>query len=335
MLTFAGHETTSGTLSFLLYRFLENPETFQKAREEVDKVVGEGAITIDHMSKLPYLTACLRETLRLNPTAPAPSVGINPANPESPAIIGGGKYKIERHHTLTNIMPLIHLDPAVYGEDAELFRPERMLDEEFNKLPKNAWKPFGNGSRACIGRAFAWQEAMLCAASLLQTFDFRFHDPSYKLIIKQTLTIKPKDFLVHATLRKGTDPVSLERRMAGTSTPHLGGQTKPSMTSNFNSLPSRPMSIFFGGNSGTCESLAQKLSGSARAHGYNAEVKWLDEATNNLPKDQPVLIISASYEGEPPDNAVQFCEWVKSSTEKDLEGVSYAVFGCGNRKSLA
>lgn len=36
-----------------------------------------------------------------------------------------------------------------------------MLDENFSKLLSNSWKPFGNGMRACIGRAFAWQEALL------------------------------------------------------------------------------------------------------------------------------------------------------------------------------
>lgn len=44
-------------------------------------------------------------------------------------------------------LPKLHLDPAVY-EDPLTFKPERMLDENFNKLPRNSWKPFGNGVRA-------------------------------------------------------------------------------------------------------------------------------------------------------------------------------------------
>jgi cytochrome P450 / NADPH-cytochrome P450 reductase len=53
----AGHETTSGTLSFAFYRLLKNPEAYQKAQKEVDEVIGKGPITVDHLSKLPYITA--------------------------------------------------------------------------------------------------------------------------------------------------------------------------------------------------------------------------------------------------------------------------------------
>jgi cytochrome P450/NADPH-cytochrome P450 reductase len=69
-----------------------------------------------------------------------------------------------------------------------------MLDEAFhrrNKAFPNCWKPFDNGIRACIGRAFAWQHALLVLVLLLQSFDFSMYDPSYQLRIKQTLTIKP------------------------------------------------------------------------------------------------------------------------------------------------
>lgn len=53
----AGHETTSGTLSFAFYELLKHPEAYRKAQEEVDTVIGKGPITIDHMSKLPYINA--------------------------------------------------------------------------------------------------------------------------------------------------------------------------------------------------------------------------------------------------------------------------------------
>jgi cytochrome P450/NADPH-cytochrome P450 reductase len=46
------------------------------------------------------------------------------------------------------------------------FRPERMLDGKFEALPPNAWKPFGNGMRGCIGRPFAWQESLLVVATV-------------------------------------------------------------------------------------------------------------------------------------------------------------------------
>ena len=50
------------------------------------------------------------------------------------------------------------------------FRPERMLHGGFEKLPPDAWKPFGNGVRGCIGRPFAWQESLLVVAMVSRSF---------------------------------------------------------------------------------------------------------------------------------------------------------------------
>ena len=172
---------------------------------------------------------------------------------------------------------------------------------------------------------------MLATAMLLQYFDFRLDDPNYKLAIYQTLTIKPKDLFMHATLRKGIDPVYLERMM--TSDSQKAAQVPDTSDKADSNGHDKPMSIYFGGNMGTCESLAQTVAQSSVSHGFKAVVKPLDEATAKLPKNQPVIIISASYEGEPPDNANLFFTWLKNLRGEPLKGVQYCVFGCGNRKS--
>lgn len=135
-----GHETTSGFLAFLFYRFLTNPEKLQKAQTEVDDVIGTGSIAVDHMTKLPYLTACLREAIRLNPPAAASYMETRPNSQENPVIFCRGIYQVERGTIFRNLIGLIHQDPNNYGPDPEVFRPERMLDENFSKLPPNAWK---------------------------------------------------------------------------------------------------------------------------------------------------------------------------------------------------
>ena len=125
--------------------------------------------------------------------------------------LGNGKYVLNEDESIAIILSKLHRDPAVYGPDADEFKPERMLDENFEKLPKNAWKPFGNGMRGCIGRPFAWQEAQLVVAMLLQNFNFQTDNPSYDLSIKQTLTVKPKDFYMQATPREGVVDVRVAR----------------------------------------------------------------------------------------------------------------------------
>lgn len=251
----------------------------------------------------------------------------------------GGKWAVGAHESVTLLVAKSQLDPAVFGETANEFQPERCLEENFDRLNKefpNCWKPFGNGMRACIGRPFAWQEAIIVMAMLLQNFNFMPDDPNYHLSIKQTLTIKPKDFLMRATLRHGLTPTQLEHRLNGTTAPttplensvtslSLGGNQKA------NAAKGKPIAIYYGSNSGTCEALARRLASDAPSQGFNATVvDSLDAAQQNLPTDRPVVIVTASYEGEPPDNAALFCNWLRGLKGKELENVNYAVFGCGH-----
>ena len=88
------------------------------------------------------------------------------------------------------------------------------------------------------------------------------------------------------------------------------------------------MTILYGSNSGTCEVLAHTLAADARAHGFTAStVDTLDSAKQNLPTDQPIVIITASYEGQPTDDAGHFWNWLQH--EEELK-TTYAVFGCGH-----
>jgi cytochrome P450 / NADPH-cytochrome P450 reductase len=245
-----------------------------------------------------------------------------------------GKYPVSKGEAVVMMVKKSHLDPKVFGEDANEFRPERMLDENFEKLPKNSWKPFGNGVRGCIGRPFAWQESVLMMAMLLQNFNFIPDDPNYNLAYKQTLTIKPKGFYMRAILRDGLTPTTLERRLNGFG-PEEGeaAATKKNGTAADTAAANgKPVTILYGSNSGTCEAMAQRLASDALQHGFKATtVDCMDVANNNLPKGQPVIIVTASYEGEPPDNARHFVEYLESLKNKTaLNGTDYAVFGCGH-----
>src|SRR5918912_149178 len=195
----AGHETTSGLLSFTLYFLLKNPEVLAKAYDEVDRVLGgdlSTTPTYEQVKQLQYVSQILKESLRLWPTAPAFT-----RHAYEPTVLGG-KYQIDTRNQLRVLTPMLHRDPKVWGENAEEFDPQRFAPEAERSIPANAYKPFGTGQRACIGRNFAMQEATLVLGMILQRFELVDHT-NYELKIKQTLTIKPADF--HIKVRARTD----------------------------------------------------------------------------------------------------------------------------------
>ena len=187
--------------------------------------------------------------------------------------------------------------------------------------------------RGCIGRPFALQETVLAVALLFQVFDFKLVDPEYQITVKQTLAMKPDNLYMYAQLRPGIDLNALEKSLH-----HVGHdsrteeEVKTNGKQNEKEQP-RPLYIYYGSNTGTCEELAGKLAISASHHGYTAQIDTLDSSRNQIPKDAPVVFITASYNGEPPDNAAQFISWLESkeSATPRLQGVDYAVFGCGHR----
>lgn len=332
MLTFliAGHETTGGMLSFAMYHLLKEPETLARARAEVDAVVGATPVTADDISRLPYLNAVLRETLRLHPTLPAWTV-----EPIADTEVIGGKYAIKRGEGVAMLLPNVHCDKRVYGANAAEFKPERMLDEAFEKLPRGAWKPFGNGVRGCIGRAFAWQEGLLALTMVLQNFDIYMDDPNYNLQVKETLTMKPDGFRIRTRLRSHrVNATELSRLLQTSATDRKSAaKTAPGGTSK---VFGDPITILYGSNSGTCEALAHQLAADAAAHGYGQPtikpMSAFGGQRKDLPTNQPVIVLTASYDGQPADDAREFVEWLeKNEMPSMLASVRFSVFGCGHR----
>jgi cytochrome P450/NADPH-cytochrome P450 reductase len=178
-------------------------------------------------------------------------------------------------------------------------------------------------------------------AMLLQNFNFQLDDPSYNLRIKQNLTIKPLGLKMRATLRHGMSATDLERFLHDSSASQTGASSLPQKVQTRKpasgaTSPGKlsPMTILYGSNTGTCRTFAERLALNATAYGFEAITKDMDLCTGQLPKDQPVIIITASYEGQPPDNAARFVGWLQNLEPKALENVQYAVFGCGHSKFL-
>jgi cytochrome P450/NADPH-cytochrome P450 reductase len=321
MITFliAGHETTSGLLSFALYLLLKHPEVMKKAQEEVDRVVTSSVPSYQQVVELKYIRMILNEALRLYPTAPQFAVFAK----EDTVI--GGKYPIKQKENIAILLPMLHRDKSAWGEDAEQFRPERFEDP--SQVPNHAYKPFGNGQRACIGMQFALHEATLVLGMLLQRFEFIDH-MNYQLNVKQTLTLKPDNFTLRVQLR--------DKKIASTITAEkeiTSGVTKEARVRHASVLGvnDRPLLVLYGSNMGTAERIAQELADIARSHGITSEVASLNDRIGDLPKVGAVLIVTSSYNGKPPSNARQFVQWLEQVEPGALNHVHYAVFGCGDR----
>lgn len=331
MVTFliAGHETTSGMLSFATYYMLKNPLTFSKAREEADEAIKRagGNLLKINPADLKYIDAICKETLRLQPTAPAWTV--TPKSEKGETLPGG--YHIPRGRSVVALLPSLHRDPKAWGPDAEAFRPERFLDGR-TILP-DAWKPFGNGQRACIGRGFAMQEAVLAIALIVARFDLEMADPSYDLTIRQTLTIKPDNFKIVARPRFGRNQSILAELIAGGSAGQANTEAKADATKSSGSGQGEKFYILYGSNSGSCEGLAKEIASEGAAKGFNTSLGELDSVAGGgkLPTDAPVIIITASYEGQPTDNARMFVAALAEAKDtSSLKGVKYMVMGAGH-----
>lgn len=311
----AGHETTSGLLSFAIYFLMNNRDKLKKAQQEVDEVLGDDVPDYKQVKKLKYVRMVLNETLRLWPTAPSFSVYAK----EDTML--DGKYNVKKDDVFSLLIPELHRDPSVWGDDVESFIPERF--EDLESIPYHAYKPFGNGQRACIGQQFALHEATLVLGMVLQHFDLIDHE-KYQLEVKETLTLKPDGLTMRVSPRKKA--LSFTVASSEPKSPEKGAAVSPT-----ESVHGTPLLVLFGSNMGTAEGIARDLAETGKRQGFHAEVAPLNEYTDRLPQEGAVLIVTASYNGNPPDNAGDFVSWLKESHDGTLDGVHYAVFGCGDR----
>ena len=184
----AGHETTSGALSFALYYLTANPQAMARAQAEVDDLWDgdDPEPEFADIAKLRYVRATLDEALRLWPTVPA---YLREARIDT---VLAGQYRMRQGDWALVLLPQAHRDPDVWPEP-DRFDPDRFAPGQAKTRPPHVYKPFGTGQRSCIGRQFALHEAVLTLGLLLHRYDMTPTD-DYRLRIAETLTLKPQGF---------------------------------------------------------------------------------------------------------------------------------------------
>lgn len=324
VLTFlvAGHETTSGLLSFTLYFLLRHPHVLAQAYAEVDRVLpGDTVPDYRDLARLDVIERVLKETLRLWPTAPAFLVA-----PYKDEIIGR-RYRIPRNQGISVHLPSLHRDPKVWS-NPDVFDIDRFLPENEAKIHPHGYKPFGNGERACIGRQFALTEAKLAVAMILQRF--ALSDPhDYRLDIKETLTLKPDNFYLRARRRQPH-----ERLVTTPVADSSDKRTEPE--TNGIRGQGEPFTVAWGTSLGTARDIAEELAARATSLDFDTRCVPLDDLANDLANDLPetgiLVVVTATYNGYAPDSARAFEALLDEQDLDNIErpGLRFAVLGCGN-----
>ncbi|KAM7254333.1 hypothetical protein ACFE04_032015 [Oxalis oulophora] len=161
----AGTDTSSFTLEWAMSNLLNNPHVLNKAKAEIDSVVGHQRLLDESdIPKLPYLQNIMWETLRLYPAAPL----LVPHQSSEDCQIAG--YDVPRGTMLLVNAWTIHRDPKLW-DDPTTFKPERFENEK-NEAHNNKLMPFGLGRRACPGAGLAQRIVSLTLGVLIQCFDW-------------------------------------------------------------------------------------------------------------------------------------------------------------------
>ncbi len=187
-LMFAGHDTTTSTVSFMFHELARHPEVAERVvAEQRERLHGRPPTAQQLMGDgLPELETVLEETLRMYPPAwIGPRRSVEPFEFEGIEVPGGAyvDYCSWASHRL----------PDVWSEP-ERFRPERFGPKERGEIPKGAYIPFGGGSRTCIGMRFGQLEVRTIATLILSRFEVE-EPEGFALSIRQMPTISPAEGL--------------------------------------------------------------------------------------------------------------------------------------------
>ncbi|QRW22053.1 cytochrome P450 family protein [Rhizoctonia solani] len=185
----AGSDTTSNTLSAMSYYIASNPNIKKKLQQELDSIDVDSAEangleedqlnhiipSFEQVKNLPYLTACVKETLRLYSTVGS---GLPRVVPEGKTLTFAGQTF--NAGSVVSVPSYCTNKSSVWGPDPDTFRPERWLEEGASSLNKY-FAAYSTGPRGCIGRNLANLNLLLISSTFFRRYDIELASPTTKL----------------------------------------------------------------------------------------------------------------------------------------------------------
>lgn len=178
----AGFETTSLALAWALEQIVPRADVVDHIVAELERVTGGETLRPEHLDRLAYLDAAIRESLRLRTILP-----FVVRKTTRPFVAGGREYPAGV--LLCPCSHLVHRRPDLYPEPTR-FRPERFLERKF---AGHEWFPFGGGNRVCLGMAFALYEMKVVLATIFAQVRLARPPGSRSAPVRQGITLAPDD----------------------------------------------------------------------------------------------------------------------------------------------
>ncbi|CAN8252235.1 unnamed protein product [Cochlearia groenlandica] len=180
---FAGHETSAIAVSWCLMLLALNPSWQTKIRDEVLRFCKNGIPDADSISNLKTVTMVIQETLRLYP----PAAFVSREALEDTKL---GSLMVPKGVCIWTLIPTLHRDPEIWGDDANEFKPER-FSEGVSKACKypQSFVPFGLGTRLCLGKNFGMMELKVLVSLIVSRFSFTLspsyqHSPVFRMLVE-------------------------------------------------------------------------------------------------------------------------------------------------------
>lgn len=196
-LLMAAHDTSTATMTSLVYELARSPQWQDRLREEA-RTIGRGTIEVQGLRRLPLLANAIKEAQRI--ITPVPALPRRAVKDTSVL----GHYIPEG--TLVFVSPLAthHMDD--YFTDPMSFDPDRFSDERReDKSHRYAWAPFGGGTHKCIGMHFGNLEVSAAMHQLLLGFRWSVSD-DYVMPVNRMSLPYPSDGLPLRLTRLDANP---------------------------------------------------------------------------------------------------------------------------------